>query len=32
VLEFEDSYEGGIAVDFDVIPLESVNTTGFAEV
>lgn len=32
LLDFEDAYDGDIAVDFDVIPLESVNTAGFAEV
>ena len=32
LLGFEDAYDGAIAVDFDVIPLESVNTSGFAEV
>ncbi len=32
LLDFEDAYVGDIAVDFDVIPLEAVNTVGFAEV
>ncbi len=32
LLAFEDAHAGEVAVEFDVIPLEAVNTVGFAEV
>lgn len=32
MLAFEDAHAGEVAVEFDVIPLEAVNTVGFAEV
>lgn len=32
LLAFEDAHVGEVAVEFDVIPLEAVNTVGFAEV
>jgi hypothetical protein len=32
LLAVEDAHPGEVAVEFDVIPLESVNTVGFAEV
>lgn len=32
LLAFEDAHVGEVAVEFDVIPLEAVNTAGFAEV
>lgn len=32
LLSLENAYGGGVAIDFDVLPLQSVNTIGFAEV
>ena len=32
LLAVEDAHEGDVAIEFDIFPLESVNTVGFAEV
>jgi hypothetical protein len=32
LLAVEDAHEGEMAIEFDIFPLESVNTVGFAEV
>jgi hypothetical protein len=32
LLAVEDAHEGALAIEFDIFPLEAVNTVGFAEV